>query len=107
MYNENLKNSSTKEEDSTDLENVTVNVDFFKAFTRGYLKEVKGIILENNRKILGKTVILTTGTSLEGRIFVGLNEYLSIFIKSSNILVLNIILATKKKIITIITIIIY
>lgn len=44
--------ASTKEEDSTELEDVTVNVEFFKAFTRGYLKEVKGIIVDEEIKHL-------------------------------------------------------
>ena len=44
--------ASTKEEDSIDLENVTVNVEFFRAFTKGYLQEVKGIIVDEEIKHL-------------------------------------------------------
>ena len=44
--------ASTKEEDSTDLENVKINFDFFKAFTKGYLQEVKGIIVDEEIKHL-------------------------------------------------------
>ena len=44
--------ASTREEDSTDLENVTVNMEFFKSFTRGYLQEVKGIIIDEEIKHL-------------------------------------------------------
>ena len=32
---------------------------------------VKGVITENNEKIFGKTVILTTGTYLRGNILIG------------------------------------
>ena len=38
-------------------------------------QEVKGIVLDNNTKITSKKVILTTGTSLEGRIFIGLKSF--------------------------------
>ena len=44
--------ASTKEEDSTDLDNVTINFEFFKAFTKGYLQEVKGIIVDDEIKHL-------------------------------------------------------
>lgn len=44
--------ASTKEEDSTDLENVKINFEFFKAFTKGYLQEVKGIIVDEEIKHL-------------------------------------------------------
>ena len=46
------KLAPTKEEDSIDLENVTVNVEFFRAFTKGYLQEVKGIIVDEEIKHL-------------------------------------------------------
>lgn len=44
--------ASTAEEDATDLENVGINKEFFKSFTRGYLKEVKGIIIDEEIKHL-------------------------------------------------------
>lgn len=44
--------ASTAEEDDVNLENVKVNMEFFKVFTRGYLSEVKGIIVDEEIKKL-------------------------------------------------------
>lgn len=44
--------ASTAAEDETDLSKVTINVDLVKAFTRGYLSEIKGIICDEEIKHL-------------------------------------------------------
>jgi hypothetical protein len=44
--------ASTAEEDDVNLDNVKVNMEFFKVFTRGYLSEVKGIIVDEEIKKL-------------------------------------------------------
>lgn len=44
--------ASTAEEDDVNLDNVKVNKEFFKVFTRGYLSEVKGIIVDEEIKKL-------------------------------------------------------
>ena len=44
--------ATTAAEDDTNLENVKINFEFFRAFTKGYLQEVKGIIVDEEIKQL-------------------------------------------------------
>ncbi len=53
------------------------NLDLLEAYVKELIVEekvVKGIILENQEKIFGKTIIITTGTFMEAKILIG-NTY--------------------------------
>ncbi len=52
--------ANTGEEDDQDLDNVRFNLDYFKAFTKGYLKRLLDILTEKEKKLLPLAPLMMT-----------------------------------------------